>query len=328
VKIGIAYDTPDMYHLGSENNLYYDFAELSSIEILKREIQSLEHQVELIGNTTHVMQSIIGGNFTCDLIYNTVEGLQSRNREGLLPAILETFHIPYIGTDAFGLSLTLDKAMMKVVANHLGILTPKFHVVSPNQSQDIVFENLAILRYPVILKPNYEGNSSGIVVCDNHEDAFSQATRLLEKYKSPILCEEFIFGKEITVPLIGNEQETMLFGTTTVDIQKDDSFWFDSDAKMFGDYKNIIIDLPSKLTDQFKEICYKLFAKIGCCDFARFDFRLSSDNQIYFIEANPLPSLFKGGSFDVVGQMHGYDFARMLDKIITTACKRLSIPKT
>ena len=328
MKIGIAYDTPDMYNLGSENNLYYDFAELSSIETLKREIQSLGHQVELIGNANHVMQSIIEGNFTCDLIYNTVEGLQSRNREGLLPAILETFHVPYIGTDAFGLSLTLDKAMMKIVANHLGILTPNFRVVSPNQSRDVVFESLAALHYPVILKPNYEGNSSGIVVCDRHEDACAQVTRLLEQYKSQILCEEFIFGKEITVPLIGNEQETMLYGVTTVDIQRNDSFWLDSDAKVFGDYKNIIIDLPPLLTTQFKEICYKLFTKIGCCDFARFDFRLSGENQIYFIEVNPLPALFKGGSFDVVGQIHGYDFARMLDKIISTACERLSIPKT
>ncbi len=327
MEIGIAYDTQDMYDLGDGNHLYFDFAELSSIHILKREIESLGHKVKLLGHAEHILHQIKKEEFSCDLVYNTVEGIRSRNREGLLPSLLEICRIPYIGTDAFGLSITLDKTLTKILARHLGILTPDFYVVLSNQPRSVILRGLTALKCPLILKPNFEGNSSGIVVCNSHENACTEAICLLEKYQSPILCEEFILGKEITVPLIGNDPEEMLFGITTVDIQKSASFWLDTDVKKFGDYHNVLLELPSEITSKLRNICVRLFMAIGCHDFARFDFRMSADNQLYFIEINPLPSLFHGGSFDIIGQQYGYTFAQTLEKIISVACERQSIPK-
>ena len=327
LKIGIAFDTSDMYNLGKENNLHFDFAELASIYVLKQELESLGHQVELLGNTDDVMQQIKNEVFSCDIVYNTVEGLRSRNREGLLPALLEICDIPYIGTDAFGLSLTLDKAMTKILARHLGILTPDFYVANLQLEKQVIFEHLSNLKYPIILKPNFEGNSSGIKLCKTHKEACSQITYLLDKYQTSILCEEFILGKEITVPVIGNDPEHILYGVTTVDIQKSDAFWLDVNAKMFGDYQNVLLQLPSQLSDQYREICIRLFKAIGCSDFARFDFRMTKDNLIYFIEVNPLPALFRGGSFDVVGKHYGITFAQTLQKIIYESYNRQITPK-
>ncbi len=327
MKIGIAYDTPDMYNLGKENELYFDFAELASINILKHELESLGYQVELLGNVDRVIQQIKGNVFSCDLVYNTVECFRSRNREGLLPSLLEICHIPYIGTDAFGLSLTLDKAMTKILARYLGILTPNFYVAAPYMSEQDIYEKLKALKYPIILKPNFEGNSSGINVCKTFEVACLNVKNMLDRYQTSILCEEFIFGKEITVPIIGNKPEHMLYGVTTVDIQKSDDFWLDVNAKTYGDYHNVLLKLPRQLANQYRDICTRLFVAIGCNDFARFDFRMTRDNQIYFIEVNPLPALFSGGSFDIVGQQYGFSFAQTLHKIISEACIRQTIPK-
>ena len=150
---------------------------------------------------------------------------------------------------------------------------------------------------------------------------------MLNEYHSIILCEEFIFGQEITVPIIGNDPNHMFFGVTTVNIQKHDSFWLDLNCKIFGDYHNVILDVPDKIRQQFKQASLRLFRAIGCFDFARFDYRLTRNNEIYFIEVNPLPALFRRGSFDVVGQQYGLTFADTLNLIITTACKRLAIPR-
>jgi D-alanine-D-alanine ligase len=328
LNIGIAYDTPDMYNLGNSNDLYYDFSELASINVLKQEIESLGHQTELLGNTENIMQLIRDRCFSCDLVYNTVEGLKSRNREGFLPSLLEMHHIPYIGTDAFGLSLALDKTLTKILAEYLHILTPNYFVATPHYSQDIIYENLENMKYPMILKPNYEGNSSGICVCNSVKSARSEVSQLLKKYQSNILCEEFIFGREITVPIIGNNLDDILYGITTVNIQKSDDFWLDVNCKVFGDYRNIILDVSNEIKEKFKTISLKMFQAIGCRDFARFDFRMTRDNEIYFIEVNPLPALFKGGSFDIIGQQYGYSFSETIQLIISNACKRLSIPKT
>lgn len=324
MKIGIAYDTKEMYNAGK---LYNDFADKHSILSLRNEFEKIGYDVELLGNAQNIIELLKNDTLNCDIIYNTAEGMCSRNREGIIPAILEAHHIPYIGTDAFGLSLTLNKYLTKVIASHYNVLTPKSILVSYSVAVDHNIEKQLInFHFPVILKPNYEGNSSGIVVCHTQEDALAQIHSLLSLYHTDILCEEFIYGKEITVPYIDIPSNNF-WDITTVDVQKEEDFWLDVNWKLYGDYHNIILELDSKTKSTFEYAIKTLFRAIGCRDFCRFDFRLTAQNEVYFIEANPLPALFQGGSFDVVGRAHGYTYAETLQLIIKTACDRLSIPK-
>lgn len=325
MKIGIAYDTKDMYK--DVTKKYNDFADEKSILSLQSELKKLGYDVILLGNVQNIIEQLKEDAFNCDIVYNTVEGLSSRNREGITPALLEAYHIPYIGTDAFGLSLSLNKYLTKIIASHYGIQTPKDILISYPLIDENIEKKLDSLHFPVILKPNYEGNSSGISVCKNKKSALAQIENLLNLYNTDILCEEFIFGKEITVPYIDTAPNG-LWDVTTVDVQKSDDFWLDTNWKVYGDYHNLILDLDAETKSVFEFAIKTLFKAIGCRDFCRFDFRLTSENEVFFIEANPLPALFYGGSFDVVGKKYGYTYAETLQQIINVACNRLSIPKT
>ena len=321
-RIGIAYDTADMYYM--DDKIYYDFAEQTSIDNLKNILNKQGYYAELVGNTENVINLISEHKFNYDLIYNTVEGIKSRNREGLLPVIFEAYNIPYIGTDAFGLSLSLNKVMTKILAKSLGILTPNYCCADAKTDKTALFKQLNSMKMPVIVKPNFEGNSSGISLENTAESAFKRMMLLLEKYKTPILCEEFIYGTEITVPVIGNDYHDMILVATTVDIQKNNDFWLDINCKIFGDYQNILFEVP-KLNQTLYKICKKLFFAIGCRDFSRFDFRIDETGKIFFIEVNPLPALFVGGSFHILGKSIGLSYAQTIELIINTARKRLGI---
>ena len=327
MKIGITYDTAEMYTKNETNDLHFDFAEYASINQIKTELIKIGCQVTLIGNKDNLIDLIKSNKLDFDLIYNTVEGINSRNREGLVPSILEACNIKYMGTDAFGLSLTLDKALMKSVAEQHDIKTPKYCLFENDKLNLQTVKKLSTLSYPVIIKPNYEGNSSGIKVVKSYSEALKYTEQLLEEYKTSVLCEEFIFGTEITVPVIGNDEKSAVWGITTVDIQQSNDFWLDINTKVFGNYKNLVLNVSAELKQKFKEITFKLFKIIGCKDFARFDFRLSKNNEIYFIEANPLPSLFEGGAFDLIGRANGLDYSQTLKLLVNTAAERLSIPK-
>ena len=324
MRIGIAYDTKDMYDTAGA--IYNDFADKQSIFCLKHELEKLGYNVTLLGNAGKIMELLKKDLLDCDIVYNTVEGISSRNREGIIPALLETNNIPYIGTDAFGLSLTLNKYLTKIIAQYRGIKTPNSILFSSSNTFEEIGDLLDKLHFPIILKPNYEGNSSGISVCYKKDDAIRQIYDLLTMYHTDILGEEFIYGKEITVPYIDIAPEG-LWDVTTVDVQRTDDFWLDTNWKLNGDYHNILLELDSNVKSIFEYDVKTLFRTIGCRDFCRFDFRLTSDNEVYFIEANPLPALFKGGSFDIVGSKYGYTYAETVQLIIETACKRLSIPK-
>mgnify|MGYP002681427270 FL=1 len=179
MKIGIAYDTPEMYGLKS-NRINFDFAEETSINEIKRSFSRLGYEVDLVGNLDNILKLIKSNSFNYDLIYNTVEGIKSRNREGLVPAILEAYNVPYIGTDSFGLSLTLDKRLCKVLAKEIGVLTPNYYYVKTTDSYDEIKNGLKELHMPIIIKPNFEGNSSGICVKDNIDDAIISIKKSLK----------------------------------------------------------------------------------------------------------------------------------------------------
>ena len=83
--------------------------------------------------------------------YNTAEGISSRNREGILPALFEAYRIPYIGTDAFGLSLTLNKYLTKIIAQHYGIKTPESILVSYPGIDNNIGEELEKLHFQDML---------------------------------------------------------------------------------------------------------------------------------------------------------------------------------
>ena len=321
MRIGIAYDTPEMYNLQSDR-IYFDFAEQASIDEVKESLIECGYKAELVGNAKRILELIKANRFDYDIVYNTVEGIGTRNREGLVPAILEAYNIPYTGTDSFGLSLTLNKMITKLLAERIGISTPPYYFAKSSDTYQDIVEGISTLHMPVILKPNLEGNSSGICVKDNALDAARCVLELIGKYQTDILCEEFIRGTEITVPMIGNGDEIVSVATT-VDIQKNEDFWLDINCKVFGDYKNVIIE-DKGLSFALIELSKKLFHTIGCQDFARFDYRVSN-NKIYFIEANPLPALFRGGSFDALGQSMGLSYVNTLKMIIETSRKRLGI---
>lgn len=326
MKIGILYDTRDMYT--DVDGLYYDFANEVSISQLDTAFKNLGYETVRIKSISALLKMLLDGKPHCDLFYNTMEGISSRNREGFAPSLLEMFQAPYMGTDAFGLSLALNKYLTKIIAKNYGIATPKSTIIAPCDSIDMIHERIKIIPFPHMIKPNYEGNSSGISRCVGLDESAETIFRLSKLYKSEILCEEFIFGKELTIPYIGNDFNNAMWAITTVDVQDNDDFWLDKYWKTIGDYHNTICMLPEEVTEKIGYAISTLFRVLGCKDFCRFDFRLSSDGCPYFIEANPLPALFNGGSFDVMGQEHGMVFSETIKRIINTSLDRLSIPST
>ena len=58
--------------------------------------------------------------FAPDLIFNTAEGRRGRAREAFYPALFEELGFPYTGSDAYVLTVTLDKWLTKLVLARAG----------------------------------------------------------------------------------------------------------------------------------------------------------------------------------------------------------------
>jgi len=146
----------------AEEEAEFDSAE--TVHAIAAAIEAAGHEVEKVevsGSVSNLLERIEA--IDPDLVFNTAEGRRGRVREALYPALFDELGVPYTGSDAYTMALTLDKFMTKLMVGRRGIDTPRAELVTAERCNDIVERGLG-LAFPVIVKPNWEGSSKGIDV--------------------------------------------------------------------------------------------------------------------------------------------------------------------
>src|SRR6185369_17261498 len=135
-----------------------EFDTVETVDAIAEGLRAGGHEVEKVevtGPASHLAARI--ESIGPDLIFNTAEGRRGRFREAFYPALFEELGFPYSGSDAYGLAVTLDKQLTKLILKEHGIRTPEWQYVE--QASELRPQEL---RFPVIVKPNFEGSSKGI----------------------------------------------------------------------------------------------------------------------------------------------------------------------
>src|SRR3954471_9578803 len=188
----------------SEDEAEFDTAE--TVDAIANGLRAGGHEVEKIevtGPASHLASRI--ESFAPDLIFNTAEGRRGRTREAFYPALFEELGFPYTGSDAYVMTVTLDKWLTKLMLGAQGIDTPRGRLVAPDDLRRMRDVGAVGLAFPVIVKPNYEGSSKGIgddAIARDPKALAEMLPRILRKFPSGVLVEEFIAGTDVTVPFV------------------------------------------------------------------------------------------------------------------------------
>ena len=266
-----------------------------------------------------------------DLIFNTAEGSKGRYREAFYPGLFEQLGIPFTGSDAYTLTLTLDKELSKRVAEGVGVDVPRSFLVTEKNLKSGSLE-IGRARFPLIVKPNFEGSSKGI-----DQNSVVKDLRALQKiinerlplFPTGLLVEEYIEGRDITVPCIEGliENPALIPIEYVVDPRYKREFEiYDYALKnTYSDYVGVRCpaQIPRDLTGRVLAQASDLFTAFGCHDMARIDFRLGKDGRLYFLEINALPSLEPGASlYEATKHRFNLNIEQTLESIIHSACRR------
>src|SRR6476646_6243749 len=139
----------------SEDEAEFDSAE--TVDAIAAGLRAGGHEVEKVevtGPASRLAERIEA--FAPDLIFNTAEGRRGRAREAFYPALFEELNYPYTGSDAYVLTVTLDKWLTKRTLAGQGIDTPRSRLVT---ARDLpTMEGSLGVSVPAIVKPNYEGS--------------------------------------------------------------------------------------------------------------------------------------------------------------------------
>lgn len=321
LKIGIAYDVKEDYNISSTGFKHCDFSTLAEISIIKQSLEQRGHSVILLGNYEKIYDMLIKKRFPdIDIVLNTAEGIVSRNREGWLPSLFEINHIPYSGSDAYTLGLTLNKAHTKIIANYLGIPTPAFYIV--NQIDDVI-QIPKTLSPPWIIKPNYEGSSSGVRYIDDIASLHSIVNELLAEYHQPLLCESFVPGREFATSILYNGEKTKCIGTVEI-IRKSGAniHIFSAEDKYSDTCTKIPADIPKELLRNIEEDTIKLHRFLECYDYSRADYRVDSLGNYYLLELTPLPNVDPDSGFGKCCEFSNLKLGYVYEEILYNALNR------
>lgn len=272
-----------------------------------------------------------------DIVFNFAEGLIGVNRESHIPAMLEMLQIPYSGSDALTLGICLDKSRAKEILTYHKIPNAKFLVAS--RMEDITGSSF---EFPLIVKPISEGSSKGIFSSSfvkNTKELEDEVGRIITSYNQPALIEEFLPGREFTVAVLGNGDETEVLPIIEIrydDFPQDVVPLYSYEAKWILDTKENNFDVfecPAKLDKQLeekiKETVLRTYNVLKCKDWSRIDVRLDKNGVPNIIEINPLPGIMpdpnENSSFPKAARAAGMDYNQMIQRVLYSAAKRYNL---
>ena len=319
---------------GSPPDAEAEFDDEETIRAIQNALMAAGLAVELFEATEELPVRLLRER--PDIVFNIAEGMTGRGREAQVPAILNFLRIPFTGSDETTMCIAMDKALTKRLVTSYGVNTPDYEVVKYGAALPET-----ALSFPVIVKPNSEGSSKGITDLSIVKDAAALRRILPEKfsaYKQDMLLEEYIGGREFSVGILGSGDElsTGAQGEVSGDLRvfppmeiiftdKDHSIYSYEVKKNFRRYVRYECppDIDAALRREIEETAEKIYRSLECRDFARVDFRLSSDSKLYFIEINPLPGLAPEYSdFPMIARFCGMDYQTLIWNILDSALAR------
>lgn len=269
-----------------------------------------------------------------ELVLNLVDSVKGdESLASSIPGVLELLDIPYTGADILGMSLDTNKFLIKKLLQQNGVPVPTYQLFSSHH--DYLDPSL---RFPLISKLNSVHGCVEITreaVSENEKHLRKRLKYLIHTYKQPVLVEEFIGGRDITVILLEGMNKKVYMAEKVfahpeekyVFLTFEDQWLLDSSKSFhYLKYHDPLL----------KEYVKKAFEVTAMYDYGKFDIRLDQSGRYFFIDTNCNPA-FGPKEMDValsvILDLYGISFYEILKRLILNTVRdafgkeRLPIPE-
>jgi len=292
-------------------------------------LRELGHEVRVIPFDADIRTTIDALTEAApDMVFNLTEHHAGERRmDKHIATLLELLRLRYTGAGPVGLTLCRDKALCKRLLSHHRIRVPRFIMLPIGKTS--VPKRLA---YPLMVKPGFEDGSDGISLASlarNEKDLAERVAMLHERMKQPVICEEFIEGREIYISITGN-QRLHVYPAREVRFTNPDAGPQIATARVKLDeaYRRkwgiefTDARLPEDLAARVARAGRRIYRLLQLRDYGRIDIRLTPEGQVVFLEANPNPDLTMGDEVAESARRDGVDYTQLIARILNLALRR------
>lgn len=242
-----------------------------------------------------------------DVVFLALHGENGEN--GKIQACFDLMGITYTGTDYVSSALCMDKELSKEIFTCHGIPTPESFSLKKGERE----RNPA--SFPCIVKACCGGSSVGVSIASKQED-YPKALSEAFAYDDRVIVEQYIKGREFSVGVIDGK------ALPVIEI---------APLQGFYDYKNkyqagsTIETCPAQLSEEktreMQGYAEKAFQALRLKNYARMDFMMGQEGDIYCLEANTLPGMTPTSLLPQEAAAIGMDFEELCEKILKTAVR-------
>ena len=237
--------------------------------------------------------------------------------DGTLQGALELLHIPYTGSGPLASCLAMDKIATKRLWLQHGLPTPRFAELSRDADTSGL---AAALGLPLIVKPAHEGSTLGLTRVESPAQ-LPEAQALACRFDDQALVEQFIQGRELTVPILGAGAEARALPVIEIRAPQGN---YDYEHKYISNETryDCPADLPEALALQIQDLAVQSYRVLGCEGWGRADVMLDAHNQPWLLEMNTSPGMTSHSLVPMGARAIGMSYGELCMTILSTArCK-------
>ncbi len=235
--------------------------------------------------------------------------------DGTVQGALELLGIPYTGSGVMASAIAIDKVMTKRIWLAEGLPTPQWRKVAGADATRAAF---SALGSPMIVKPAREGSSIGlskVMTVDDCEAAYAQAAQVDEQ----VLCEQFVSGEEVTVPVLGSGSEARALPVIRI-VAPDGNY--DYQNKYFTDDTKYLVPcgLPTGEEESIQQIVLRAYQVLGCRGWARADVMIDArTRKPYLLEINTSPGMTGHSLVPMSAKAAGISYEELCVRLLEAA---------
>jgi D-alanine-D-alanine ligase len=295
-------------------------------------LQWLKHDVRKLGVSDELapLRDVLN-EWSPHIVFNILEEFHGQPvYDQNVVSYLELMHTPYTGCNPRGMVLARDKALSKKILHYHRIRVPRFAVVPVGRK----LKRPKHLEFPLIVKSLIEEASMGISqasVVSSDEKLAERIQFIHEKVRTDVIVEQYISGRELNVGVLGNRLLKVLpvwelkFSSLPPDalpIATRKVKWDLNMQEKWGVTIERAKNLPEELVQRIDSLCKRIYRLLGLTGYARIDFRLSPEGELFFLEANPNPDIARDEEFASAAAAAGLPYEKMIQKMLNLGLQR------
>ena len=235
--------------------------------------------------------------------------------DGSIQQLLEDQGIHFAGSDGASSRLCIHKSKTKSVVAKAGVrVIPGMTFTHDSIPSGQEIRNQ--LGDDLVLKPVDKGSSVDLFITET-PDGLEQALNSLKP--GTWLVEKRIRGRELSIGILRNK------ALGVVELRPQGGI-YDFERKYQAGQTEYLYpaELNAELIQEIRGAAEIAVQSCGCRDFARVDFMLSSQNELYFLEINTLPGLTPHSLLPKSASCHELSFSDLAKELVLPAMNRFN----